>query len=424
MTININRRKFGIALASAAALPLLGCVTGRGTGSSGRVVLYQSIGNKLTQYDVDVEAATLTERASILMPSVVQYAWIHPSRRFLYASTSDAPPGGAVAGKVNRLSALRIGTDGALAMHGEPQVLTARPIHNSVDASGAYALTCYSNPANLTVHRINSDGKLGAQIVQSGQLNMGIFPHQVLSTPAGRSVVMVTRGNSVKANKPEDPGALKLYNFRDGQLSPLANLPVGGRGGYGYGPRHLDFHPSRPWVYVSVERQNQLHMHHIRTDSFFAEPAFIKTTLGGEHEGKHHQVAGAIHVHPRGHAVYVSNRASGTVDFNGKPIFAGGENGIAVFSIDPNSGEPTLVQNADTQSFHPRTFSIDPSGRLLVAATIVDMMVRDGDDVRRVPCALSVFRIAADGRLTFVRKYDLEVRGQAQLWVGMMELAN
>ena len=71
---------------------------------------------------------------------------------------------------------------------------------------------------------------------------------------------MVTRGNRPEANKAEDPGALKLYHFTDGQLSPLANLPVGGNGGLGYGPRHLDFHPTQPWVYVSVESQNELHM--------------------------------------------------------------------------------------------------------------------------------------------------------------------
>ncbi len=422
MTINLNRRKFGLALAGASVLPLLGCVTGRGAGASGRLVLYQSIGNKLTQYDVDVESATLTARGSVLLPSVVQYAWIHPSKRYLYASTSDAPPGGATAGKVNRLCALRIGADGALTLHGEPQVLASRPIHNSVDATGSYALTSYSKPANLTVHRIDANGMLGAQIPQSRQLNMAIFPHQVLSTPSNRSVVMVTRGNSAKPDKAEDPGALQFYSFRDGQLAPLASLAVGGRGGFGYGPRHLDFHPTRPWAYVSVERQNQLHMHRMEGDSFAPEPAFSATTLGAPHDHKHHQVAGAIHVHPHGHTVYVSNRASGTVDFNGKQVFAGGENNIAVYAIDPNSGKPTLIQHADTQSFHPRSFSIDPSGRLLVAATIVDMLVREGDNVRRVASALSVFRIAADGRLTFVRKYDLDVEGQSQMWVGMMEL--
>jgi len=83
--------------------------------------------------------------------------------------------------------------------------------------------------------------------------------------------------------------------------------------------------------------------------------------------------------------VYVSNRANATEDFNGKRVFRGGENNIAVFSINPGTGEPTLIQNADPQSFHIRTFSVGSSGRILVAASIVDMSVRDGDNARYVP---------------------------------------
>ena len=119
------------------------------------------------------------------------------------------------------------------------------PSTNSIDSRGDYALTCYNNPSNLTIHRINSDGTVGAQ-VQQAKLDYGIFAHQILSMPGNSSVIMVTRGNRPESNKAEDPGALKIYNFKGGQLSPLANLPVGGNGGLGYGPRHLDFHPVKP----------------------------------------------------------------------------------------------------------------------------------------------------------------------------------
>ena len=33
---------------------------------------------------------------------------------------------------------------------------------------------------------------------------------------------------------------------------------AGINGGYGFGPRHLDFHPTRDWIYVSLERQDQI----------------------------------------------------------------------------------------------------------------------------------------------------------------------
>jgi 6-phosphogluconolactonase len=420
----MDRRTFNTAVMSAAATSIVGCATG-GTGGGGdRAVFYQGVGDRVTHWDVDVESATLTRRDTLSVPSNVQYAWPHPSRKYLYVSTSDAASGNAPnPGTVHRLCALRVDGSGALAMHGAPAALPQRPIHNSVDATGAYALTCYNNPSNLTVHRINGDGTVGALVQQATKVDTGIFAHQILTTPGNRSAILVTRGNRPEAKKAEDPGALKVYHFRDGQLSPLANLPVGGKGGLGYGPRHLDFHPAQPWVYVSVESQNQLHMHRMQGDSLAPEPAYSKSTTVGTYDISFPQAAGGIHVHPNGGTVYLSNRANATVDFNGKRVFRGGENNIAVFSINPGTGEPTLIQNADPQSFHIRTFSVDPSGRILVAASIVDMSVRDGDNVRYVLAALTVFRIGGDGKLTFARKYDVELGGKFQWWTGFVGLS-
>ena len=422
----MNRRTFNRVLASAAAVSLTGASGGCATAASGgrrRTVLYQSVGNQLTHWDVDVDRAELTRRASIALPSNVQYVWPHPSRRYLYVSTSDAASGNAPnPGTVHRLCAVRVDAGGALALHGEPQALPQRPIHSSVDAAWAYALTCYNNPSNATVHRIDAGGTVGGPVAQAARIDMGIFAHQILAMPGNRAVIMVTRGNRPEGSRPEDPGALKIYRFADGQLSPLANLPVGGRGGLGYGPRHLDFHPTQPWVYVSVESQNQLHMHRLQADALTPEPAYSKSTTVGSYGIDFPQAAGAIHVHPNGKTVYLSNRASATVEFNGKRVFRGGENSIAVFAIDPRTGEPTAIQHADPQSFHVRTFSIDPSGRILVAASIADMLVRDGNDIRQVPAALSVFRIAEDGRLQLARKYDVELGGKFQWWSGVVGL--
>jgi 6-phosphogluconolactonase (cycloisomerase 2 family) len=389
----------------------------------GRTVFYQSVGQRLTQWDVDVDAATLEPRGSVTLPSNVQYVWPHPSRQFLYVSTSDAASGNDPnPGTVHRLCALRVDGDGALALHGEPATLPQRPVHHSVDRAGNYALACYNKFSELTVHRINGDGTVGPEVKQAAKLDYGIFAHQIVATPGNRSVIMVTRGNRPERGKAEDPGSLKIYSFKDGQLSPLADLKVGGKGGLGYGPRHVDFHPKQPWVYVSVESQNELHMHRLEGDSLSQEPLYKLSSTVGTYGIDFPQGAGAIHVHPAGHAVYLSNRANATVDFNGKRVFRGGENNIAVFAINGATGEPTLIQNADPQSFHVRTFSIDPSGKILVAASIAGINVREGIDVRHVPAALSVFRIGADGKLTLARKYDVDVGGKFQWWTGFVGL--
>ena len=389
-----------------------------------RTVLYQSLGDRLTQWDVDIGAATLTARASLELPSNIQYVWPHPSHQYLYASTSDAKSGNAPnPGTVHRLCALRIGPDGALALHGEPAILPQRPIHNSIDVAGKYALTCYNKQSALTVHRIDGDGTVGAEVLQQSGLDAGIFAHQIVPMPGNRSVIMVTRGNRPEHDKAEDPGALKVYGLKEGRLSPLADLRPGGKGGLGYGPRHLDFHPTRPWAYVSIESQNELHMHGIEGDSLSPEPLYKLRSTVGTYDIHFPQAAGGIHVHPDGRAVYLSNRANATVDFNGTRVFRGGENNIAVFAIDQATGEPTLIQHADPQSYHVRTFSIDPSGKIMVAASIAGIDVRAGDDVRHVPAALTVFRIEADGRLTFVRKYDVDTADKFQWWTGLVGLA-
>ena len=390
---------------------------------TGRTVLFQSVGERLTRWDVDVDAATLTPRGSVTLPSNVQYVWPHPSRKFLYVTTSDAAAGNEPnPGTVHRLCAVRVDADGGLSLHGEPAALPQRPIHHSVDRTGNFALTCYNKQSDLTVHRINGDGSVGAEIQQVAKLDDGIFAQQLVPAPGNRSVIMVTRGNRPEHGKPEDPGALKIYRFAEGQLAPLANMAVGGNRGLGYGPRHVDFHPSKPWVYVSVESQNELHMHRLEGDSLSPEPLFAKRSTVGAYDIDFPQAAGGIHVHPNGRAVYLSNRANDTVEDNGRRVFRGGENNIAVFAIDPQTGEPTLIQNADPQSYHVRTFSIDASGRIMVAASILGMDVREGGDVRHVPAALTVFRIGADGTLAFVRKYDIELGGKSQWWSGLVEL--
>ncbi len=416
-------RNINTAHAAATATTSAGGATLQRSNDSRRIALYQSVGAQLRHFDVDVDGATLTPRLALTMPSNVQYVWPHPSRQFLYVSTSDRASGNAPRpGTVHRLCAVRVATSGALQMHGEPQVLSARPIHTSVDAAGSYVLNAYNNPSSITVHRINKDGTLGAQVPQPSALDTGIFAHQVRATPSNRAVIFVTRGNDAGGGKPEDPGALKIYNFDDGKLTSAASVAVGGKGGLGYGPRHLDFHPARPWVYVSVERQNQLHMHRMQGDIPVTEPDYVRDTLAGPRAEGLRQLAGAIHVHPNGRTVYISNRADGKVDFNGTEVFGGGENSIAVYALDQNTGEPTLIQHADPHSYHVRTFTIDPSGRLLVAANIVDMRVRDGNNVRYVPAGLSVFRIGDDGRLDFVRKYDVELGGKFQWWAGIVSL--
>jgi 6-phosphogluconolactonase len=384
-----------------------------------KTVYYSSIGAELALFDIDIEAGALIRRSAVTLPANIQYAWPHPSHRYLYVVSSNGGPG--LAGDRHHGNALTIDpATGTLRHHGAAAPLPSRPIHVSVDRSGEYLLTAYNNPSNVTVHRLNGDGTIGGLIAQPEKLDAGIYAHQILAAPANRAVLLVTRGNDAKADKPEDPGAIKTFAIKDGVLSNLSSIAPGN--GLGFGPRHLDFHPTKPWVFVSIERQNKLYVYELDAGSGLKrEPMFVKGTLANP-QPTMRQAAGAIHVHPNGEFVYLTNRASDLSTFEGKAAVVGGENNVAVFSIDQNSGEPTLVENADGRSIELRTFGIDPGGRMLVAASIAPAPVREGERIVSVAAGLSVFNIAADGKLSFVRKYDVDTGGHRQFWTGVVTL--
>jgi 6-phosphogluconolactonase (cycloisomerase 2 family) len=387
-------------------------------GSMSKSVFYQSIGPELWRYDIDVDSAALTRQTSVTIAGAnVQYVWPHPSKRFLYAVSSDGGPG-TIPGTKHVATTFRIEADGTLRFHGGNTRLPSRPVHCSVDRSGQYLLTAYNYPSNITVHRLNPDGSIGDDIPAREKLDVGIFAHQVLTTPGDRTAIMVTRGNNATLDKPEDPGALKVYGFKDGALSNLASIARGN--GLGFGPRHLDFHPTQPWIFLSVERQSELHVYRLNGNGTLpAEAAFIKNALTDRINHTPTQMSGAIHVHPNGRFVYMTNRNSGTEEIGGRKVFKGGENNVAVFSIDPASGEPALIQNIDAPTNHLRTFAIDPSGRLLIAASIQPMAMRDGTTL---PAALVLYRIGDDGRLTLARQYDVDVGRLMQFWTGIVTL--
>jgi len=94
-----------------------------------------------------------------------------------------------------------------------------------------------------------------------------------------------------------------------------------------------------------------------------------------------------------------------------------------VFSIDQQSGEPTLIQTVEGHGIHLRTFGLNPTGRLLVAASIRPLPVRDGEQLKTLTAGLMVYRIGDDGKLTFVRKYDVDTEKGQQFWSGMVTLA-
>lgn len=364
------------------------------TPPSGKVALYAGVGPDLTHYEVDIKTATLLKRRAVTLPGNIQYAWPHPALPFLYVAWGDAEQ------PQHGVSALRIEErSGALSPSGPPALLPWRAVHLTLDIPGSHLLVAYNNPSALTVHRVGAAGAIGSQVQQAARLDTGIYAHQVRVDPSNRSAILVTRGNGPAAGKPEDPGALKLFGYSDGLLTNRASIAP--EGGFNFQPRHLDFDPAKRWIYVSLERQNKLQVYKSLPDGMLsAAPLFTKDSLADPGHVRPGQAASTVHVHPNGRFVYQGNRCG-----------PGGENSIAVYSINQQTGEPALIQTIDTRGTQPRTFALDPSGRILVAANQV------------TPASLAVYRIRADGKLEFVRKYAVEADAARTLfWMGLVKL--
>jgi len=412
-----SRRTFLSAAAAGIAVPH----SASAKPASGKAALYANVGPDLTRYDVDVAGAELIKRDTVTLPAGVQYAWPHASRRYLYVASSSSASGYGRAGTEHHVTAFSIDpATGALKPHGAPIKLPTRPIHMSTDIPSEHLLVAFNNPSALRIYRINKDFTPGEEVSQPGPIDAGIFAHQVRVTPNNRQLILVTRGNEGTPTKAEDPGALKVFDYKNGILTNGASIAP--NGGKDYGPRHLDFHPTKPWMYVSIETQNKMDVHRLEKGRVGAVIVHSVDTLAEPKNIRARQAAGTVHVHPNGRFVYGANRAQDTVEFQGKKVFKGGENSIVVYAIDQKNGALKTIQHIETQKIHPRTFHIHPSGRLLVVQHNLPVDVRDGAAVKTVAAGLSVFRIGDDGKLSFARAYDVDVGDKTMFWMGMVPL--
>lgn len=396
------------------------------------VSMYAAVGAELINFELDVASADITRRGSVRLPARVQYAWRHSSRPVLYVSSADRTPG--LQGDQFFLNAFAIGADGELAVVGDTVPVPSRPIHMSTDRPTTHLLTAYSQAPGLTVHEIAADGSIGQPVPVPAGFDYGIYPHQIRTTPDSRHAVLVDRGDPDLPGKAYRAGAVKVLSYADGHVSNLATINWEGQDGIDqFNPRHLDFHPTLPLVFLALEQQNKLGVLHCDEQGLGPSPLFVKNMLAEPDNVRPRQLGGTVHVHPDGRTVYVANRNDSYEGFDGNrnyhpwttpdpvPIFPGGENNIAVFHIDESTGEPTLVQNADSQGLFPRCFALDPSGSVLITANMRPSRVREGDGLRTIPAGFGIFRIAGDGTLELVRTRPIDIEQETVWWMGIVE---
>jgi 6-phosphogluconolactonase len=223
-------------------------------------------------------------------------------------------------------------------------------VHLAIDATGRFlALANYAS-GTLALLPINTDGSLGA-LSDLATLTGDPGPHRTQQTSShphhcpfertGRYVVV------------PDKGLDRTFVFRvdteRGKLLPAAPPSVASRAGAA--PRHIDFHPTQPLAYVINELDSTIASYQFDPDKGLFKPFQIVSTLPSSYTGNN--TCAEIAAAPSGRFLYGSNR---------------GHDSIAIFAIDPSSGELSPVGWQSTEGRTPRFFGLDPAGTHLHAA--------------------------------------------------------
>jgi 6-phosphogluconolactonase len=223
-------------------------------------------------------------------------------------------------------------------------------VHLAIDATGRFLVLANYASGSVAALPIGGDGSLGPRsdlATLSGTPGPhrtqqdSSHPHHCPFDRTGRLVVV------------PDKGFDKVFVFRldtaRGTLVPATPPAVASRAGAA--PRHADFHPTKPYVYVINELDSTIATYQFDADTGALKPLQVITTLPTSYTGNN---SGAeIVVAPSGRFLYGSNR---------------GHDSIAIFAIDQSTGVLASVGWESTQGKTPRFFALDKLGTHLYAA--------------------------------------------------------
>ena len=295
---------------------------------------------------LNAKTGELTQAGSVDVGPNPSFLSVHPSGKVLYAVNEVEQLSGKATGAVR---ALAIGSDGTgLAPLNEQPSEGAAPCYVSTDRTGHFAFVANYVTGTVAVLPIGARGRLAkaTQVIQQAgtgpvtDRQAGPHAHCIIPHPSNHFVLAA------------DLGADRVFVYRfDAKTGSLTHetkadavMPPG------TGPRHLAFHPTLPFVFVSGELNSTVTALHCDAKVGTLTTAQTISTLPADWKGTNYPAD--VHIAPNGRTLYVSNR---------------GHNSVAAFSIAAN-GTLTLEQVMSTGGDWPRNFTLDPTGRWLLVA--------------------------------------------------------
>ena len=296
--------------------------------------------------------------AEIVNPS---FLTISPNHRFLYAVTEDPYAVGPPLDHASYVSAFAIdSTTGKLRLLNTVPTSGTSTCFISMDKTGKFILMANFGSGSVSVVRVKEDGSLGelAAFIQDVGHSVNPFiqtephPHSILVSPDNRYAVVSDLGT--------DKVLVFRFDSKTGMLSPpeppSASVYPGG------GPRHFAFDPAGKFGYQLSEMSGVVDVFAFDSSKGTLTTLQRAQTMPHDFFGINH--SGEIEVHPSGRFLYESNRRTPNET-------EWGQDTIGVFAIDPVKGTLTTVQASPTGGIMPRSFSIDPTGKYLLAANEV-----------------------------------------------------
>jgi 6-phosphogluconolactonase len=266
------------------------------------------------------------------------YLTISKDNSYLYSVAKKGKEGGVVA--------FSIEGDGSLTEINSQMLSGSSPCHVSVDSKNRYAFSTNYHKGSVESYVINEEnGSIQPPASSIKHEGSGPDPrqekphtHYAGVTPDANYLAVVELGID----------ALITYKINiDGTLSKANLLPIKA----GSGPRHLVFHPNGKFAYIMTEFSSEvIGLTYYKEDGHFTEKQYISTLPADFSENNQ---GSAIHISSDGLFVYAGNR---------------GHNSIAVFRVDQETGELSLVERISTEGDWPRDFMFDPTEKFIVAS--------------------------------------------------------
>ncbi len=297
-------------------------------------------------YSLDLESGAMEHVATT--PAVnSSFISIAPSKKVLYSSVNRE---GAAKGQDGGLSAYSLNPcTGEIELINTVASPTVAPSHVQVDRIGSTVFGANYHNGFVATFPVRADGGLAEMSDLRQHSGTGpntdrqeaSHPHSVFTSPDNRFALVC------------DLGTDKIHTYAlDIQKGILVDSGFA-TAAPGAGPRHLAFHPSGRFVYVLNEMASTVGVYQYESATGVLTEIQILDTLPNDYDGI--RWAAEILVSPDGRFVYSSNR---------------GHESISIFSVDPTTGQLTLIGHEPTRGIQPRNFGIEPTGRWLIAANM------------------------------------------------------